>query len=159
MRIFLAIVVAVLLGVGASVLFLSRDGGAVADAPAGDFQAGEDALAAAMPPPETFAPVFQPCAHCHQVGDGARHTSGPELNGIVGARAAVRDYPYSAPMRNSGLVWDDATLSDFLVDPEATVPGTRMLLEGLSRPEADRIVEYLKSLDHSPAPAAGTPER
>lgn len=157
-RIFLAIVVAILLGVGASVLFFSRNGGSVTDAPAADLQADDDELVAALPPPETFEPVFEPCAHCHQVGDGARHTSGPELNGIVGTRAAVRDYPYSAPMRESGLVWDEATLGDFLVDPDGVVPGTRMLLEGLSRPEADRIVGYLKSLDRGPAPPTGTSE-
>lgn len=114
-------------------------------------------MAFARPPAETFAPVFEPCAHCHQVGDGARHASGPELNGIIGSRAAGRDYPYSVAMRDSGLVWDEATLTDFLVDPDAVVPGTRMLLEGLSREEASRVVDYLKSLDAGPAPAPEAP--
>lgn len=100
-----------------------------------------------MPPAESFEPVFQPCAHCHQVGPGARHATGPELNSIVGRAAAGRDYPYSDAMRNSGLVWDTPTLTAFLTAPQAVVPGTRMMLEGLSEQDARRVVAYLASLD------------
>lgn len=147
MRNLLVILTAVLLGVGASLVYFSRDDAAGETAPADDAPVASQEAAFARPPAETFNPVFEPCAHCHQVGDGARHTSGPELNGILGDAAAARDYPYSTAMQQSGLTWDEATLVDFLVNPQDVVPGTRMLLEGLPRDEAERIVDYLKSVD------------
>ncbi|MBM1173868.1 c-type cytochrome [Microvirga arabica] len=96
------------------------------------------------PPPETFARVFAPCAHCHQIGDGARATSGPVLTDIVGRRAARTDYPYSQAMIRSGLTWDDTTLRRFLAKPSDVVPGTRMFFKGLQHDEIDPLIEFLK---------------
>ncbi|SEO21836.1 cytochrome c [Paracoccus alcaliphilus] len=101
-----------------------------------------------MPPPETFARIFEPCAHCHQVGEGARATSGPQLTGIVGKPVASTDYPYSQAMRDSGLTWDEATLRDFLADPYGVVPGSRMRFEGLADEDIGPMIEFLKN----PAP-------
>lgn len=151
MRSLLVILVAVLLGVGASLVYFSRGDAAVETAPAVGVPVVDREVAFARPPAETFNPVFEPCAHCHQVGNGARHTSGPQLNGIVGDAAAARDYPYSTAMQDSGLVWDEATLTRFLVEPYSVVPGTRMLFEGMPRADAERIVAYLKAVDPDPA--------
>lgn len=96
------------------------------------------------PPAETFARVFEPCAHCHQIGDGARTSSGPVLTGIVGRPAASTDYPYSQAMMKSGLTWDEATLRRFLADPSEVVPGTRMIFKGLSDDKIDQMIEFLK---------------
>ncbi len=48
--------------------------------------------------------VFKKCGLCHQVGPGAKTLIGPELNGIVGRKAAsIADYPsYSAGMKKLG---------------------------------------------------------
>lgn len=103
--------------------------------------------AVVMPPAETFDPVFEPCAHCHQVGGGARHSSGPALNGIIGRPAASTNYPYSQAMRNSGLQWDEVTLARFLMNPDTVVPGTRMLFKGMPEQEALHVIQYLRSVD------------
>lgn len=96
-----------------------------------------------LPPPETFAADFRPCAHCHQIGEGARDSSGPSLNGVLGRKAATGDYPYSRAMRQSGLTWDERTLRDFLKNPSAVVPGTRMMFRGLEGDDLDKVILFL----------------
>lgn len=96
------------------------------------------------PPAETFARVFEPCAHCHQIGDGARTSSGPVLTGVVGRPAASTDFPYSQAMRKSSLTWDEPTLRRFLANPSKVVPGTRMIFKGLSDDKMDQMIDFLK---------------
>lgn len=100
---------------------------------------------AARPPAETFAAVFEPCAHCHQIGEGAQISTGPILTGIVGQPAAAGDYPYSPAMQNAGIVWDRETLQRFLIAPAAVVPGSRMYFGGLSAPDAEAIIDFLEN--------------
>ena len=100
--------------------------------PAGDAKAGEA--------------VFKQCAACHKIGPGATNSIGPELNGVVGRKAAsVRGYSYSAAMKKSGLTWDEATLTKYLANPRQVVPGTKMIFVGLKKPKdiAD-VIAYLK---------------
>jgi cytochrome c len=100
-----------------------------------------------QPPAETFAAVFGPCAHCHQIGPGARHLAGPHLNGILGRKAgAIEGYPFSKAMRESGVVWDEAGLRRFIAEPQATVPGTRMIYGELQdRAAIDALVAFLRA--------------
>lgn len=80
--------------------------------------------------------VFASCANCHAVGPAARHGFGPHLNALVGRKAGSSPgYAYSAGMKASGLVWNEATLTAFLRDPEAVVPGTKMRYWGLGMNE------------------------
>jgi cytochrome c len=102
-------------------------------------------LASLKPPADTFAPVFEPCAHCHQIGKGARISTGPVLTGIIGRPAASTNYPYSKAMRDSGLIWDETTLRAFLANPRQMVPGTRMIFPGLANDQMDALVAFLKS--------------
>lgn len=107
-------------------------------------------------PAATFDPAFQLCAHCHQIGEGARHLTGPDLTHVVG-RAAGRapGYPFSKAMRDSGLVWDAGTLARFLEDPQAVVPGTRMLFPGISdQNQARKVINFLQQ-----AGSEGLPQR
>ena len=80
--------------------------------------------------------LFRQCASCHQLGDGARNTVGPMLNGIHMAAAGTREgFRYSPAMRaagEQGLIWDDATLAAYLTDPRGFMPGNRMAFRGLS---------------------------
>ena len=58
-----------------------------------------------------FTLVFEPCARCDEIGDGARSSTGPVLNGIIGHKAAARDdYPHLQARKNSGLVWTKVKL-------------------------------------------------
>lgn len=100
-----------------------------------------------LPPPETFAEVFSPCAHCHEIGPGARAVTGPPLTGVIGRRAgSVPDYPYSDALRGSGVVWDAATLARFIANPQAVAPGTRMVFGGVAPGEVDALVSYIATI-------------
>ncbi|MCA8880831.1 MAG: c-type cytochrome [Rhodobacteraceae bacterium] len=95
--------------------------------------------------------VFKKCAACHKVGEGAKNSVGPVLNGIVGRTAGTVDgYKYSKAMAEAGaggLVWTDETLDAYLEAPKASVPKTKMSFTGLKSPE-DRadVIAYLESL-------------
>jgi cytochrome c2 len=94
--------------------------------------------------------VFNKCKACHMVGENAKRRVGPPLNNIVGAKAGVQeDYSYSKSMvekGEAGLVWDEATLSDYLENPKKVVPGGKMAFPGLKK-EEDRanVIAYLKT--------------
>src|SRR4051812_19449575 len=79
---------------------------------------------------------FVVCRACHQIGPTAKNSVGPSLNGVVGRKAGT--YPgfsYSAANKNSNLVWDEATLTRYLPNPQSVVPGTKMSFPGLKDPQ------------------------
>ena len=71
---------------------------------------------------------------------------GPVLNGIVGRHSGTYEgYHYSDANKNSGLTWDEATLKEYLKDPKAKVPGTKMVFPGLqSDDDIANVIAYLK---------------
>jgi cytochrome c len=72
---------------------------------------------------------FALCTICHSVGEGAQNKLGPILNGLDGRRSgSVEGYDYSPAMKNAGIVWGEATFKEFVVNPGAKVPGTKMIL-------------------------------
>ena len=97
---------------------------------------------------EKGAKVFKKCMACHTVED--KNKIGPSLKGIVGRKAAtVEGFKYSDAMlakAAEGVVWDEATLTAYLPDPKAFVPGTKMSFPGLKVPEdvAD-LIAFLKT--------------
>lgn len=77
----------------------------------------------------------QRCASCHSLE--GKSGAGPALDGVSGRTAGtVEGFNYSQALRDSGIVWDAATLDQFLTNPSALVRGTRMSVR-LPR-EADR---------------------
>ena len=90
--------------------------------------------------------VFAKCKICHQIGEGAKNMVGPVLNGVVGRHAGTYpDYHYSDANKNSGITWDEATLQEYLKDPKAKVPGTKMVFPGLkSDDDIANVIAYLK---------------
>ena len=90
--------------------------------------------------------VFAKCKICHQVGEGAKNGVGPILNGVVGRKAGNEEgYNYSTANKSSGLTWDDATLKQYLKNPRAMVPGTKMIFPGISNEkDIDDVIAYLK---------------
>jgi cytochrome c len=90
--------------------------------------------------------VFAKCKACHQIGEGAKIAVGPVLNGIVGRKAgSYEGYNYSDANKNSGITWDEATLKEYLRNPRAKVPGTKMIFPGLPKDEdIDNVIAYLK---------------
>ena len=61
------------------------------------------------------------CAACHTDQPDAL---GPALKGVVGRKSvAIEDFRYSNPMKRANLTWDEATLREYLRDPQAKVKG------------------------------------
>lgn len=90
--------------------------------------------------------VFNRCRICHSLEAGGHGAAGPNLHGIFGRTAgAGGDFPYSAAMRGSGIVWDNATLAAYLHNPKRFMPGTRMAFPGIKddREIAD-LLAYLR---------------
>ncbi len=93
--------------------------------------------------------VFKKCRACHQIGDGAKNTVGPQLNKIVGRQAgSVEGFNYSQANKeagSSGLVWTEEKLSEYLENPRGFMPKNKMAFAGL-KDEADRkdVIAYLK---------------
>jgi len=102
--------------------------------------------ATADPSVEQGETVFKRCMACHAIGEGAINKVGPSLNGIVGRKSGTfAGYSYSEANKNSGLVWDEPTLKEYLKDPRAKVPGTKMAFAGIPKPdEVDSLIAYLK---------------
>ena len=92
---------------------------------------------------------FAKCRACHQLGEGARNLVGPELNGLIGRHSgAVEGYSYSTANKNSGLTWDEATFAEYIKDPKAKIPGTKMIFVGIkSEKEIRDLTAFLKQFD------------
>lgn len=94
--------------------------------------------------------VFARCAACHNV-ETATNKLGPHLQDVVGRTAgSLEGYSYSKAMTDAGaagLVWDEATIGEYLTNPKASVPGTKMAFAGLRRPEEIRdVIAYIESV-------------
>lgn len=93
--------------------------------------------------------VFRKCKACHDVGPNAKNKVGPHLNEIVGRKAAsLEGYSYSAAFKalgQTGHVWTEEKLSEYLQKPNAVVQKTKMVFPGLPD-ETDRkdLISYLK---------------
>ena len=90
--------------------------------------------------------VFGQCRACHQVGETAKNQVGPKLNGLFGRTAgSVEGYAYSPANKASGLVWDDAAFMDYIRDPRAKIPGTKMIFPGVkNEQQAADLMAFLK---------------
>ena len=93
--------------------------------------------------------VFGVCKLCHQIGDNAKNGVGPVLNGVIGRKAgSVAGYSYSDANKNSGFTWDEATFREYIKDPKAKVPGTKMAYAGLKdEQKINDLVAFLKQFD------------
>ncbi|MGB3864491.1 MAG: cytochrome c family protein [Xanthobacteraceae bacterium] len=116
---------------------LALVGAAIGQAQAQDAAAGEK--------------VFAVCKACHQVGETAKNSVGPELNGLIGRHSgSVTGYSYSAANKNSGLTWDEPTFREYIKDPKAKIPGTKMVYAGLKdEKKIDDLIAFLKQFDAS----------
>ncbi len=95
--------------------------------------------------------VFAQCRACHQVGETAKNAVGPVLNGLFGRKAGtVENYNYSEANKNSGITWDEATFSEYIKDPKAKIPGTKMVFPGIKDEQRIKdLIAYLKQFDAS----------
>ncbi|MDO8978166.1 MAG: cytochrome c family protein [Afipia sp.] len=89
---------------------------------------------------------YNKCRACHQVGETAKNSVGPELNGLFGRKSgSVAGYNYTDANKNSGITWDDAVFADYIKDPKAKIPGTKMAFAGIKKEdEIKDLTAFLK---------------
>ena len=90
---------------------------------------------------------FKKCALCHTTEPGTNKI-GPSLFGVVGRKSAtLENFNYSEAMKKFDHTWDEASLDEYLTDPRATVPGTKMIFPGIKdKTERDDVIAYLETL-------------
>ena len=92
---------------------------------------------------------FKKCLACHRIGEGAKNLVGPELNGLDGRKSgSVPGYSYSDANKNSGLTWNEATFKDYIKNPRAKIPGTKMAFAGIKNEnEINNLWAYVSQFD------------
>jgi len=91
------------------------------------------------------------CGGCHKAIDGATHTYGPDLAGIVGRPIASASgfNAYSPALRALHGKWTKERLDAFLAAPQSFAPGTAMTFRGVTDPtQRAAIIEYLSTTAH-----------
>src|SRR3569833_1518495 len=91
--------------------------------PAGDVAAGANS--------------FKKCQACHDAGENAKNKVGPILNGLDGRHSgSVPNYNYTEANKNSGITWNEASFKEYIKDPKAKIPGTKMVFAGIKNEKA-----------------------
>jgi cytochrome c len=92
---------------------------------------------------------FNKCLACHAIGEGAKNKVGPVLNGLDGRKSGTAaDYNYSDANKNSGITWNEAQFKEYIKDPKAKIPGTKMAFAGIkSENEINNLWAYVSQFD------------
>jgi cytochrome c len=78
------------------------------------------------------ATSFKKCAPCHDIGPNAKNKVGPLLNGLDGRKSGtIAGYNYTDANKNSGIVWDEKQFLEYIKDPKAKIPTTKMVFAGI----------------------------
>ena len=88
------------------------------------------------------ATVYHDCMICHSLD---RNSIGPKHRDVFGRKAgSVADYNYSAALKSSNIVWDETTLDQWLSNPQALVPGTKMMYSVPEPRDRADLIAFLK---------------
>jgi cytochrome c len=92
---------------------------------------------------------FNKCLACHSIGEGAKNKVGPQLNGLDGRKSGTAEgYSYSDANKNSGITWNRQVFLEYIKDPMAKIPGTKMAFAGIkNEKEADELWTYVARFD------------
>src|ERR1700676_2753029 len=92
---------------------------------------------------------FNKCMACHSIGEGAKNKVGPELNGLDGRKSGTAaGYSYSDANKNSGITWNEAQFKEYIRDPKAKIPGTKMAFAGIKNDkEVNDLWAFLSQYD------------
>jgi cytochrome c len=74
---------------------------------------------------------FKKCQVCHTLEAGVNKV-GPSLHLIIGRTAgSVEGFNYSKANKESGIVWSEQNMWEYLENPKAFMPGTKMAFAGI----------------------------
>lgn len=106
---------------------------------------GSQGLAQAEPDAARGLALYQSrCVACHSV---AYNGAGPAHQGVFGRKAgSAPNYVYSAALKDSGVVWNEKTLPQWLANPEKFIPGQKMGVMVEDASERQDLIAYLKTL-------------
>jgi cytochrome c len=92
---------------------------------------------------------FNKCLPCHAIGPDAENKIGPQLNGLDGRHSGTApNYSYSDANKKSGIVWGEATFKEYIKNPSALVPDTKMTFAGIKNDqEINDLWAYVKQFD------------
>ncbi|MFZ2030340.1 MAG: cytochrome c family protein [Vitreimonas sp.] len=113
--------------------------------------AQNQAAVAALPAPYNAAnyqagrTVFAQCRSCHTIANGGANMVGPNLHGVIGRpTASLANFNYSPPVRGAHFNWDAEHLDQWIANPQAMLPGTRMGFAGVRDATQRRdVIAYL----------------
>jgi cytochrome c len=92
---------------------------------------------------------FNKCLACHAIGEGAKNKIGPELNGLDGRKSGTAPaFSYTDANKNSGITWNEAEFKEYIKDPKAKIPGTKMAFAGIkNEKEINDLWAFLAQYD------------
>jgi len=104
--------------------------------------------------PEAGKKAFAKCAACHTVEPGGANKVGPNLANVVGAPKGHTDgFAYSDALKSTEGPWTYDALYQFLKNPKAYAPGTKMAYAGSKNPkERANLIAYLRGFTDNPPP-------
>ena len=103
--------------------------------------------------------VFNKCTACHNAEKGGANGQGPNLWGSLGGPIGKgHGFAFSPALAEKGGTWTWTTMSDWLKNPKAFAPGTKMTFAGISNSQ-DRanVIAFLNSKSDSPKPLPAAP--
>ena len=92
------------------------------------------------------------CSSCHDAVKSDVHGKGPNLWNVFGRKAGTAEgFEYSDAMRQSGHIWNYATLNYYLTRTDRAVPGRIMNFRGI-RKDAYRakLLAFLRTMNDMP---------
>ena len=103
--------------------------------------------------------AFLLCGACHSAAPGAAALIGPNLWNVVGRPVAAADaFDYSDALEAVGGTWTIERIGQFIANPNAFAPGTRMGFAGVLDPtERADILAYVATLADGSADAPTAP--
>ena len=92
---------------------------------------------------------FNKCLACHAIGEGAKNKVRPQLNGLDGRKSGTApDYSYTDANKNSGITWNEAEFKEYIKDPKAKIPATKMAFAGIkNEKEVNDLWAFLSQYD------------
>ena len=127
------------------------EGGAEAEKPIAFYLASADVAKGQQ--------VFNKCTACHNAEKGGANQLGPNLWGVLGEPVGKgHGFAFSPALSGKGGNWTWDSLSEWLKNPKAFAPGTKMTFAGLGNPQ-DRanVIAFLNSKSDSPQPVPAAP--